>query len=76
MDLKTFLVLLALYLLSGLLNALLAFKSPEQWDAFAESNPRGAALRKALRKFGLDLPGLIRMAQAFLAARMSKGGAQ
>lgn len=60
---------LCLYLLSGLINYALAFKSPEQWAAYVERYPRGAALRRALRKVGFDLPGLIRLAQTLLAGR-------
>lgn len=72
MDVRTFLFVLALYLLSGVLNGLLAFKTPEQWQAYVESSPRGAAAMKLLRKFGLDLPGVLRIVLPALARALAQ----
>lgn len=62
------------YLLTGVLNVALSFKTPEQWEEYANSRPRGAMCIKLLRKIGLDLPGVIRIARAFFASRSLKGG--
>jgi hypothetical protein len=80
----TWLIPLALYLASGFVNYALAFRSAEQWAEYCALNPRGAAVRRALRKIGLDLPGLIRLAlppllralQGGLASRARLPGAQ
>lgn len=70
------LIAIACYLLSGLLNVLLSFKTPEQWEEYAAAQPRGAAVLKVLRKVGLDVPGLIRAVRTFLSARSIKGDTQ
>lgn len=46
--------------LSGALNVLFWFKSPEEWVSFAERNPRSAAVIRLLRGWGFDpMKGLV-----------------
>jgi len=66
--------MIALYALTGVLNWFFHFKTPEQWEAFAAKNPYGAAGIKVLRKAGLDLPGLLRIAQPLLVKLLGKFG--
>lgn len=62
---------LLVYLASGLLNLALWRRTPEEWEEYASTNPAGAAAIKLLRIVGLNLPGLIRFARLWLAARQS-----
>ncbi len=39
---------------SSFLNWVFWFKSPEAWVAFAEDKPRGAALVRLVRSYGVD----------------------
>lgn len=41
-------------ILSGLMNIMFWFKSPEDWVAYAEKNPRMAALMRVTRAWGMD----------------------
>ena len=65
---------IALYAFTGVLNWVFSFKTPEQWEEFVAKNPSGAVAVKALRKAGLDLPGLIRLAQPLLQKLLGRFG--
>ena len=66
--------LLAAYALTGVLNWFFSFKTPEEWEAFVARSPRGAVAVKALRKAGLDLPGLLRLSQPLLVKMLGRFG--
>ena len=53
-DWSTELIIVGLYLLSGLLNLGTRKKTAEQWVAFCERRPRLAALVRVMRAVGLD----------------------
>jgi hypothetical protein len=74
MDWKTFAILACLYFVSGVINALLAFKTPEQWQSWCEANPRGRKVLKVLRQVGLDLPGLARLVVPVIARLLERFG--
>lgn len=73
MDFKTFVLVFAWPALSAALNVVLSFKTPEEWELYVSTNPRGASAIKLLRKVGLDLPGLLRLLGPALE-RASKRG--
>jgi len=68
---KDILVVLAWLLVTGLVNAFMARRSPEQWVQFAEANPRAAAIVKMMRAVGLDPVTLIKSAAALVRGSSS-----
>lgn len=48
------LIIVGLYLLSGILNLATRKKTAEQWVEFCEKRPRLAAIIRAMRAVGLD----------------------
>lgn len=56
-------------LLSAVINLALRKKTPEQWVAFAEKNPRTAALVRLCSSLGIDLSKAILALKGFLNAK-------
>ena len=64
-----FLYFLAIWLATGLVNLALTKRTPEEWEAWAEANPRLGSFARFLRRAGLNLPAIIRAASSALNAR-------
>lgn len=60
---------LAWQAVSLVLNLLLTWKTPEQWEAWVAAHPRGAKVVYFLRAAGLNLPGLLRKLKARVDAK-------
>lgn len=58
--------------ITGLVNWAMRTKTPEEWEALAEKNPRYAAFAKVLRSIGLDPVKLIRGIVDFVNAKAPK----
>jgi hypothetical protein len=59
-------MLVVFYVLSGVVTMLLHWKTPEEWEAFAEAQPKLAGAVRVLRAMGWNMPKLIRMGAEFL----------
>jgi hypothetical protein len=56
--------------ITGTLNAIFRWKTPEAWEAFAARNKAGALLVNGLRAVGWDMPKLIRAIQRYFKGRL------
>lgn len=56
--------------ITGTINAVLRWKTPEDWEAFAAKNKGGALVVRGLRAVGWDMPKLIRAIQRFFKAKL------
>ncbi len=56
--------------LSLILNGLLAMKSPEDWVAYAEKNPKSALIINIIvRATGIDIVSIVQHVQTFVAQK-------
>jgi len=65
----------AWFVVTGLLNFTMRKKTPEEWEALAETNPRYAAFARMLRALGLDPVKLIVAVADFVRGQAKKAGA-
>lgn len=66
---KEWLVPVAFFILTGLINLLTRKRSVEEWVAFGEQHPRSANVIRMVRAFGFDPVKLIKSGIAFIEAK-------
>lgn len=76
MSFKELLVVVVWLAVTGILNAALRAKTPEQWVALADKSPRAHALIRILRALGFDPAKLVSAVVDFARARSKTAQAE